>query len=135
MLEILLTAVLFGAVVVAAVILLAVRDARLHRIREEQRPLADRIADIRTGARFMTDQLQGVLQRPNYVKRSSAWIEPVIVYYQRLESLAAAPNPAIDEIRRLAEEATTFTRQQRLKGISVGDQAEKLVALVRQRDE
>jgi hypothetical protein len=135
--EVLLTVGLVVACVALAVVILVARDAGERRDRwrrQEQRPLEDRIADIRASAAFMANQLQGTLDRrgihsPNTV----AWIAPVIAYYRRLEALAASPDASTDEIKHLADEAKQHVRQHRLKGVFVAQEAEKLAALVHRR--
>jgi hypothetical protein len=119
---------------VLAVILLAARDRRQHRLHQEQRPLEDRIADIRADAAFMANQLEGVLDRRNVEAGDTvAWIAPVVVYYRRLEELAADSDASAEEIQRLADESAIHVRQQRLKGVFVAQQAELLAVLVRRR--
>jgi hypothetical protein len=123
------------ACVVLPLILLVVRDARRHRLQEEQRPLKDRIAEIRSDAAFMADQLQAVLDRETAQQSDAVhWIAPVVGYYRKLEALAGAPDASAEEIQRLAEEASKYVRQHRLKGIFVAMEAERLAALVRKRN-
>ena len=90
--DVCLTVSLAAACAALAVALLAARDARRHRLWQEQRPLEDRIADIRTSAAFMADQLQGTLDRRGIQEADAlGWIAPVVAYYRRLEALAGAP--------------------------------------------
>ena len=121
--------------VVPAVLILAARDAHLRRLWQDRRPLEDQIADIRADAAFMADQLQGLLDRPRSPEPAVDWVPTLLAYFRRLEALAAAPDAAAEEVQRLAEEASTFARQNRLKGsLRVDLSAEKLAVLVRRRD-
>src|SRR5215475_10309935 len=102
---------LFVGIFVAAFAILAVRDARRYRLVQEARPLEDRIADIRKGAAFTALQLQGIVDRRAAEHTEAAeWISPVIAYSRRLETLAATPDVAAEEIERLAEEASGYLR-------------------------
>lgn len=106
--------------------------ARQHRIRESRRPRADRIASIRRDAAFMIRSLQEVLDRP-YAREhpeSTAWISAVLDLYRRLEALAASSDPAPEECRKLAEEASAYVRQHRLKAVGIDMLAEGLAAIV-----
>jgi hypothetical protein len=125
---------LFLGISVFVVLLLAARDARAQRRREERRPIAEQIAEIRAGASFMAQQLQTTLaqhaaERPKLV----AWIPPVVDYYRRLETLASLPSPPLVEVHQLAEEAARHVRERRLKGICVGHEARRLAQLVERR--
>jgi hypothetical protein len=135
MADVLIPVGIFVGCAVLAGAILAARDARRHRLRQEQRPLEDRIADIRASAADMAHQLQGVLDRRGTQQPEAVdWISHVLAYYRRLETLAAAPEASAEEIQRLAEDASTYVRERRLKGIFIGQEAEQLAALVRRRN-
>lgn len=134
MTDVLLGVCIFVACLVVAVVVLAARDARRRRLWHEARPLVDRIADIRSSAAFMADQLQKALDRPGmHESRSFPWMGPVLAYYRRLEALASASGCSVEEIENLAEQANDYVRQHRLKGVSVAQEAKQLAALVRRR--
>jgi hypothetical protein len=131
----LLTFGMFGACTVLAVVILAARDLRQHKLRQEQKPLEERIAEIRESAAMMTHELQRVLDQGSAQQPTAiALIAPVLVYYRRLEALAAAPATTAEEIHQLAVEALQHMRQRRLKGFLVVQQAEQLADLVRRRN-
>jgi hypothetical protein len=61
------------------------------------------------------------------------WIPAVIDYYRRLEELAGRPTATAEEALALAEEASRFEREQKVKGLFVGGQARQLAALLQRR--
>jgi hypothetical protein len=114
-------------IVIVAIALLAWRDARRFRRLEAQVPVPVRIERIRDDAAFMAQQFQGILQR-GPAERTS-WVGPVLAYYRRLEALATEARPSAEQSRQLAEEAGHYLRQNRLKGLRVAQQAQKLANL------
>jgi hypothetical protein len=120
-------------VTVVAGVLLGIRDFHAKRAHEELRPLEDRIRDIQEGAAFMIVQLNRVAERPPSARHNTDWIPPVLEYLRRLERIASVPTSAPEEALALANEAGQFEREQRLKGLSIGDQAGKLAALLERR--
>jgi len=126
-----------GAVVatfVVAFAMLAARDARRNRRREEERPIDERINQIGDDARLQIRQLQGGLERPNIPEDFREWGPQVIGLLQRLESLATSSNSQPEECHRLAEEASRYLREHRIKGIFVADGARRLEQLLRARN-
>jgi hypothetical protein len=88
---------------------------RLQRLREEQRPVNDRIASIREDAAMMIRELQRILERHSAEQPALlTWIPPVLDYYRRLESLTLSPSPSAEQCRELAQEASGFVREHRL---------------------
>jgi len=119
------------AVAIFAMVLLAARDAHQRRIREESRPIAERVADIRNDATFMVEEFQRVLQRHKTERPQQVdWIPGALDLYRRLESLASSPNSSADECLALADEASKYVREKRLKGIIVSSQARRLAVLL-----
>ncbi len=120
---------------VLAAIILAARDARQLRNRQEQRPLEDRIASIGASASFMAKELQRVLDRQAVPQPEAVdGIPPVIAYYRRLETLASNQEAPPEEIQQLADEAFKYVQERRLKGIFVAQEARQLADLVRRRN-
>ena len=135
MADVLIPVSIFVGCTVLAVVILAARDARRHRFQQAQRPLEDRIADIRASASYMIHQLQGVLDRRAAQQPEAVdWISPVLAYYRRLEALATASDASAKDIQQLAEEVFTHVREHRLKGIFLAQEAERLASLVRRRN-
>jgi hypothetical protein len=122
--------------VVLAVVVLVVRDAaeiRQERLLREQRPLEDQIAEIRANAVSLVAQLEATLnQRPGSVPEAREWIEAMLAYSRRLESLAAQPEASVADIECLAEESARYIKDHRLKGFFVAEQAKALAALAKQ---
>lgn len=79
----------------------------------------------------MAQQLEDVLDRR---EPQADWIPPVLAYYRRLEAFATAPDASAEEIDGLADEALSYVREHRLKGIFVAQAALQLAALVRRRN-
>jgi hypothetical protein len=132
--QFLLVTLLVVGITVIAVASLAARDARLLRLREEQRPVAERIAAIRADCALMIRSLQEILDRHAADNpKATAWIPEVLDYYRRLETLAASPTPSPEEAAKLADEATRHVAEQRLKGVCVGMLASRLATLVNRR--
>jgi hypothetical protein len=111
-------------------------EARQRRIQESRRPRAERLADIRKDAAFMVRSLQELLDRTYAIEHpeSRAWMPAVIDLYRRLEALAASPSPSHDNCLKLAAEASSHVKQQRLKGVCVGILAHRLAAIVNESD-
>jgi hypothetical protein len=122
---------------VVAVIILALCDAaqaRELRLLHEQRPLEDQIAEIHGRAARQTAQLEMTLnQWPGSKPDAREWIETIIAYLRRLESLAAAPDSSVEEIECLADESARYIREHCLKGFHVSEQAKALAELARRR--
>jgi hypothetical protein len=131
----LLFILLIVSIAVIAVACLAARDVRQRRLREQQRPTADRIADIRADCAMMIRSLQEILDRHTADNpKLTAWIPPVLDYYRRLEALAASPDPSAEDASKLAQEATRHVEEQRLKGVCVGITASQFAKIMKQRD-
>lgn len=123
------------AVVMLAIVALIRDDARQHRIREEARPIADRIADIHNDAAFMVEQLQQVLQRHESERPEVvAWIPGALDLYRRLESLASSPSSSPVECMALSDDALRFVRERRIKGVSIAERAQDLAILLNKRN-
>lgn len=123
------------AIAMAAIVLLAVRDAYQQCRREESRPIEERIADIHHDATFMMEQLQEALQRHGTERpREVAWIPEVMDLYRRLESLASTPNSSADECLVLAEEGSKYVQEMGIKGVFVSTQARRLAKLISKRN-
>jgi hypothetical protein len=123
--------------IIPAVILLGWLDGRRSRLREEKRPIQERIDSIRDDARFMAEQLERILDRkeaPVSAQRT-AWIPPMLRFLRRLESLAASQNPDPQDAVQLAEEAAAYIRQHKIKGLPIAQEAEKLALLLRKKKE
>lgn len=119
------------AITTVAVVFLAARDAHQHRIREESRPIEERIDAIHRYATFMMEQLQGVLQRHGTERAQEvAWIPEAMDLYRRLESLASKASSSADECLVLSEDASKFEQERRLKGLFVSTEARKLALLL-----
>jgi hypothetical protein len=135
MAEALLQTVLWAGVAAAAVAVLVYRDALRRRMVEAGRTDAERIDAIRDNARFMIQQFQGLLDRAGAEEPTSfAQIPPLLEYYRRLEALAAATCPSVQECLGLAREASNYMRHHRLKGIFVHREASQLAAIVGRRN-
>jgi hypothetical protein len=120
---------------VLAILFLGARDARRHRRQEEQRPIAERIAEIRKDAALMIQQLGPIFDRNVAAyPEAVAWIPQVLHYYRCLEGLASSPASSPEESRRLAEEAFRYIREHRIKGIFLAAEARKLAELLRRQD-
>lgn len=135
MIDFCLLASLVLGILVPIWILMAALESRRNRLREQQRPLEDRITDIRKDASFMIGQLQGILDRfKDEQPRRLDWIPPTIEYYRRLDELASRSDATSEEVARFADEATTFVRKRRLKGICVGLLARRLAEIAHRRN-
>ncbi len=121
-----------GICAIIAIAILAARDSRRNRLKREQKPLEERIADIRESAAFMAQELQKILDRQPAQPPDA--LATVREYYLRLETLAGAPGATPDEIQRLADEALQYLRQNRVKGCFFVAQAEELASLIRRRN-
>jgi hypothetical protein len=123
---------------ILAMFLLGARDARRWRRQvelEEQLPIAERIANIRDGASLMIRELQRVQADGAAEGREAPdWMPPVLEYYRRLEALTSVAEPSAAEALRLADDASRYIREHRIKGIRVATQARKLAELFRRRD-
>jgi hypothetical protein len=120
---------LFLAIGVVAVVLLAARDAGRHRRQETWTPLPVLIERIRDDAAFMVQQLQHTAEF-GPPKRAAA-IVPILEYYCRLETLAAAPHPSAEQALRLADESGRYIREAGWMGVFVDRQARKLAELAK----
>lgn len=124
----------FAVITLLAVIILVVRDGIQYRLKEEQKTLEERIAEIHRTAVFLANQLEGRQDRPiSPDMETETWIPPVIIFNRRLAELAAASDPSVEDIQKLADESAMFVRQQRVKGILVPELAKKLAVLVQRR--
>jgi hypothetical protein len=121
--------------IIPAVILLGWLDRRRFRLREEKRPIQERIDRIRDDARYMAEQFERTLERTKASSSAekTAWIPPMISFFRRLESLAASQNPDLQDVVQLAKEAATYTREHPIKGLPVAQEAEKLALLLRKK--
>jgi len=120
---------------ILAVFLLCLRDAWQHRLQEERRPVAERIARIRDSACFMIGQLQGDLERRAGDRPETfAYIPPILEYYRRLEALASVAQPSQEEIVQLSQEVSQFIQEHRIKGIFIAEEARKLAELTSRPD-
>ena len=61
------------------------------------------------------------------------WVPVVLGYYRQVEVLAASSTGAVEDALRLAEEASQYVRDNRIKGICVADDARQLAALLDRR--
>ena len=134
-----LDAILISGMIIALaaglIVLLARTSARDKRLREKQRPVAARIAAIREDAALVIRELQRVLERHSAKQPAlTSWIPTVLDYYRRLESLTLSPSPSAEQCRELAQEASGFVREHRLKGICVGTLATRLADIVNSRE-
>jgi hypothetical protein len=120
---------------VLAIALLAIWDARRRRRQQEQTPVAERIAGIHRDAAFMIGELQAVLDR-HVVERPEtvAWIPRALEYYRRLEALASSADASAEQASQLAEEASEYVREYRIKGIFVAREGPRVGKLLRGRD-
>jgi hypothetical protein len=124
------------AMIVPAVIILGWLDRRRFRFREEKRPVQERIDAIRDDARYTAEQLEQLERmRSRDYPEKTAWALPLIDLCRRLESLAASQNPDPQEVMRLAEEAASYIREHRIKGIAIAQQAKALVILLRKKSQ
>ena len=115
--------------------LLASRAQRKLLLREQLRPLEDRIADIREDALFMIEQLQRILNQCSREKRRPFnWVSPTLDLYRRLHGLASRSDATVEEVDRFGEEATTFVRQHLLKGIYLDLLAQNLADVAHRRN-
>ena len=126
---------LFLVLALVAAVLLGIRDYWRGPPKDD-RSLAQKIADIRTGAASMADQLtsrydQHLRSDP---ARPPEWVPAIVEFFRRLEAFAADPAPDVSEILKLADEASTYVRNRQLKGLDVGAQAERLARLVESED-
>src|SRR5262245_57754663 len=97
------------AITVGAIVLLAARDAYQHRLREESRPIEQRIADVRHDAAFMVQQLEQILNRHGAERQEAVdWVPEALGFYRQLEALAACASFSADECLLLAEAATRY---------------------------
>jgi hypothetical protein len=118
--------------VAMAVIVLSIRDSgrqRRHDISQELRPIPDRINEVRERAQFMIRQFETILD--HYPQAcSDDWIPTIISFYRRLDALASDPGSSADEVIGLADEASAYIRNRRLKGIRVAEEARRLAAIL-----
>lgn len=135
MAETLFITVMILTIFAIAIVGLAARDARQHRLREEKRPIGERIADIRKDAAFMVKELNGLLHRYGTEQPEAVeWIPKILDLYRQLEALASCPNASADECLVLAKAASQYAREKRIKGVFVSEQARRLAVLVSKRD-
>jgi hypothetical protein len=123
-----------GAITFVATILLGLRDGIRRSRRENARPVAERIKEVRQVAASAIEDLPRFRDQlaVRFPGRADVgwWIEPVIEYYRRLESLAATAGTSPEDALKLAEEAGQFIRANKIKGILVADLADRLADLL-----
>ncbi len=130
---------LFVAIVVGSIVLLAIRDARdarKNRFLRENRPIEEQIREIHDGAVFEIEKFTKLLARIEAEHKDqsySFWIPPVVDFNRRLEILASSPTASLDDTLQLAEESAQHVRENKLKGIHVGEQARRLAVLLQKR--
>jgi hypothetical protein len=134
MIDWLIGGLVFAAIVCIAVVLLSRSDRRLYLAAESQRPIGDRIQDIREIASFHVNQFAQRTSESNQ-HLEMFWVPRVLDFYRRLESLATDQDAQQNDALELAAEASDYINHHGLKGIFVADNAKQLADLIRMRYE
>jgi hypothetical protein len=132
-------------IVIVAIFLLGWRDSRRcladdndRRAYENSRSIEDRIGEIRQ--RAATDQVElsklkcDFQQKYPDEEKTWLWIEQIIEYNRRLELLASSAKTSPQQVKDLADEASCYLKENRIKGILFVDSVDKLAQLIEERD-
>jgi hypothetical protein len=138
MIDLLTFFVIIFITVPLAVVLLGYRDSLKRSKQENAHSIEERIEEIRQNAASSIIDLPELRDEivKKYPEKQDAWdwIDPIVEYYRRLESLAASTEKSVKDALDLSEEAGQFISNKKLKGILVADSANRLAKLLEQRE-
>ena len=138
MVECLYIAGILAVIVPTTVCLLAWRDRRRWQKHERTLPVDERIEEVKEAISGEIEELPKARRNlmAAYPNREEAWswVDPVTEFYRGLEALASSKDTTAQEAMDLAQEAETFLRQKKVKGVFVADLAERLAKLIQERD-
>ena len=145
MIEYLLIGLLFIVITIVAVLLLSWLDKNERLARDNERiardnvsPVEDRIEEIRqlavTNQVDLSEMKDNLKQKYPDNEKAWFWFDQVIEYNHLLELLASSPDTTPQQVENLANEATNYLKQNKIKGVFFADSMDKLAQLVQERN-
>jgi hypothetical protein len=122
-------------IVLVAFALLVVRDLERRKHKTKHKTVDEEIIEIAIDASHSLHQFQELLhKREDLPNLAVSQLKVLIDYYRRLEMLASTPDSSLKEIQTLARETKRYIEEQKLKGIFVDEETERLAQLIQRRN-